>query len=76
MRICAVVLSFTDTNARKSNTGLTGVLHDVINDCTFARFENFHVKQDNGEIQRVQQTFAYDACLGTIQQNGHIFGVN
>jgi hypothetical protein len=41
MRICIYALSFTDTNARKSNTE---VLLDVINDCTIARFENFHVK--------------------------------
>jgi hypothetical protein len=65
---CESTLSFTSANARTSNTE---VMHDVINDCTIARFEDFHVKPDNGEIQRVQQTFAYHACLGPIQQNGH-----
>jgi hypothetical protein len=51
-------------------------MHDVINGCTIARFEHFHVKSDNGEIQRIQQTFAYDAYLGPIQHNGHTLGIN
>jgi hypothetical protein len=60
---CEFALSFTNANTRKSDTE---VLHDVINDCTIARFEDFYIKPVNGEIQRVQQTCAYDACFGPI----------
>lgn len=55
---CKSALSFTNPNARKSNTE---ILHDVINDCTIARFENFHAMPEFN--RRMLTTHDSDPCI-------------